>query len=486
MSGPKVSSYELDQRQREALRRQQEAELKRRLEEEHKRRVEINRKTIEDSKAHVSFMQKSIMQKWNALIERAAAMKQVIDIKRIETLSQAMELFLKQFADAQKLAEDLTNTNTCTQLLGNIRDMYDKAEHYIYEENERFDEMNRRAAKEELGKMLAEKEKRRIDEEESKSKAIEIVKNLLMKINAELEIPHFDLPYSFVKRIEMLKSQVRNIQENYKKSTTQQETMLRSLYEHDCRHLVREISSWQALVPLRNQCLALFDALQREPSANVSEMSKQELTKLVCDLQFSLEIRTLQEECSELYSMLGKCVPNGFCLFGKDELVHLRSQLQEEMLEQQSREYIAASVKETMREMGYDLAASKSEDVVEELLFSVHGSTMLRVNCQANGNISMSVGLGTTNAKHDLTISEKENLVDEMTSFCSQYEEIQRRLSTKGVRLNRNIVLRPPEVKYARTIDVSEFGIDSIPSEADTKTTSIGKASRKKMNSMKE
>ena len=91
VSGPKVSSYELDQMRREALRRQQEAELQRRLEEERKHRIEMNRQSIVSCKSQASVIESEILSRWMTLVERAKVMQQKIEESRIITLTDIVK-----------------------------------------------------------------------------------------------------------------------------------------------------------------------------------------------------------------------------------------------------------------------------------------------------------------------------------------------------------------------------------------------------------
>ena len=371
----------------------------------------------------------------------------------------------------------------CTQELAEIRSISKKLSRYIQEENERYDEINRQEARKEFEKIIADKEERERAKQEEEQLEREKAGILFQKIEESLAFLTEEYPESIIQRIEAIKSQMTNIRENYTKSAAQQANMLRSLYERELKKLLHTVDDWNALEPLRTQCTLLCNLLRRSAPLGLREMTKNEIVLLEKELRESLMLVSLRKECIELYDMLGRKEPESIQSMGKKELDKLVVQLKEAKLEQQSRAYIAAAVEETMREMGYDLAASKSEETSQEYLYSVHGSTLLRVNCQPNGNISMSIGLGTKDTGHELSISEKDGLVSDMTTFCTKYEEIQNRLSEKGVRLRRNLVLRPAEAKYARTIDISEFGLDSLTAANRSRSSKKSQANGRKIHS---
>ncbi|MDO4388037.1 MAG: hypothetical protein Q4C31_03150 [Eubacteriales bacterium] len=458
MSGPKVSSYELEMMRREELRKKQEAELKRRLEEERRRRIEMNRQGLERCKTQAGRIAEELISKWKKLAERARVMQQAIDPNKISQLIDAANQLQKTFANSATLSENDENVTRCTQEFARIKSDSEKLLRYIQKEHEKFDEINRQAARKELNEMLAERQNQQEREKQQHKEA----EALAQKIQAELDQLTDAFPVSTVQAINGVRSQLKNIQQHYKRSTAQQFNMLRDLNNHSLWNILRDADAWRALAPLRDHCSELCGLLKCPVPAQLNEMARENLVALEIKLQTEVETMELRRECRELFAMLNWEIPSSVHDLQKSQLKALRAQLNEKVLEQRSRAYVANAVEETMREMGYELAASKPGETEQEHLYTVHGNTMLKVKCQSNGNIAMSIGLGTDDSKHELSITEKASLVDDMTAFCTQYEEIQHKLGEKGVRLNRNLVLRPAEARYAQVFDITEFGLNSV------------------------
>ena len=91
------------------------------------------------------------------------------------------------------------------------------------------------------------------------------------------------------------------------------------------------------------------------------------------------------------------------------------------------------------------------------------GEGILRL--RARDSIAMELG-GLAHEDRIPTEEECDILVDGMEEFCSDFEEIERRLSEKGVVLKSRIMLSPPTVEHAAIINAGDYEI------ADDKTAS--------------
>ena len=463
MSGPKVSSYELEQRRLAELRRQQEEELRRRMEEERRRRIEMDCRIMEKSKAEANQLLRTVKGQCQELITRGRVMQQPIDSPKIDQLDRQIQAFLDRYSNTKKLSQDAGNAVTCTQQLRNLRILVDGVQKTIREENERLDEINRKVARAELTRHMERKSAAASDKAAAEKAAQAAVNDLITKITSELTRLSEDVPSAIAESREKIRDQFQLIQSCFRESPEQQTRMLRNLYEHDVARLVHIADEWRELEPLRQQCRDMCSVLNTACPNGLDTMRKSELLREIDQFNLRIEINELQKECIALYQMLDVKMPPALQGMNKAQLQQLRDQLFEVQLEQRGRAYIAQAVEETMHEMGYNLVASKSVNYTNEHLYIVHDDTVLRVKHAPNGQISMAVGLGTTEANHGLTYTERDRLIPEMQAFCGKFEEIQSKLKEKGVLLKQNIILRPAEGRYAQAINISEFGITSLP-----------------------
>lgn len=472
----------MERARREELRRRQEEELRRRLEEERRRKIESNRKSMESCTTQAKRLGSDAAAKWSKLAEYASVMQGDIDSAQATQFTEAVSRLQKAFANADVLAEKDENAARCTQELVKIRADYDRLLRYIQKKQEQFDEIKRRRARE----MLAGHQNQQRLKNEQERQLREEIAAMGQRLQEKLDQLTDAFPEAIVQGINGVRRQLENIQENYKKSAEQQLNMLRDLNSHSFLGVLRDVDAWRALSPLRERCAQLCDLLGKPVPAQLSEMAKEDLTALEEELQTKVDTIELGRECAELFKMLNREAPPGIDALQKSQLIALRERLNAAVLEQRSRAYVASAVEETMREMGYSLAASKPGEMEQQHLYTVRGNTMLKVQCQSNGNIAMSIGLGTNDPNHELSIGERAALVDEMAAFCTQYEEIQARLGEKGVRLNRNIVLRPAEARYVQTFDVTEFGLGNAASGSVGKGTARAKKDKQRMYMEKE
>ena len=65
-------------------------------------------------------------------------------------------------------------------------------------------------------------------------------------------------------------------------------------------------------------------------------------------------------------------------------------------------------------------------------------------------------------AKEDRIPSAEETdmLTQEMESFCSEFEEFEKRMLAKGIIVGKRIALSPPTAEYASVINVNDYDVD--------------------------
>jgi hypothetical protein len=135
---------------------------------------------------------------------------------------------------------------------------------------------------------------------------------------------------------------------------------------------------------------------------------------------------------------------------------------QYEQVEEQS--YIAKSVDEVMVEMGYNVVGNrevtkKNGKKFRNELYHFSEGTVVNVTYASNGQISMELD-GVDNCDREPTNAECNVLCEEMSEFCGEFQEIEKRLKEKGVILANRISMLPPVYTYAQIINVNDYDMN--------------------------
>jgi hypothetical protein len=143
-----------------------------------------------------------------------------------------------------------------------------------------------------------------------------------------------------------------------------------------------------------------------------------------------------------------------------DILLEKISQLEKQLLEKKEEEYICNSIDDAMVELGYKTVGarnvtSKNGRHFRSELYKVDEGTVVNVTYADDGQVTMELGAADVEDRVP-TDQEKRSLVEDMTKFCGDYAEVERKLKEKGIEPKRISVL-PPYAEYAQIIDVSEF-----------------------------
>lgn len=151
-------------------------------------------------------------------------------------------------------------------------------------------------------------------------------------------------------------------------------------------------------------------------------------------------------------------------VFSMDKLETLKQEVTElehqcEQLEEQR--HISESLDEVMRDMGYHVVGSrevtkKSGRKFRNELYHFSEGAVVNVTYAANGQISMELG-GVDTCDREPSEAECEALCDEMSEFCGNFQEIEKRLKEKGVVLANRISMLPPVEEYAQIINISDY-----------------------------
>jgi len=159
-------------------------------------------------------------------------------------------------------------------------------------------------------------------------------------------------------------------------------------------------------------------------------------------------------------------------VFSMDKLETLRMEVENlekqcEQLEEQR--HISESLDEVMREMGYYVVGrrevvKKSGRKFRNELYHFSEGAVVNITYAANGQISMELG-GVDTFDREPSEAECVALCDEMSEFCGDFQEIEKRLKEKGVILANRISMLPPVEAYAQIINISEY---EMTEEVDT------------------
>lgn len=150
--------------------------------------------------------------------------------------------------------------------------------------------------------------------------------------------------------------------------------------------------------------------------------------------------------------------------FSMDKMETLKQEVKElekqcEQLEEQR--HISESLDEVMCDMGYHVVGSrkvikKSGREFRNELYQFSEGAVVNITYAANGQISMELG-GVDTCDREPSEAECTALCDEMSEFCGDFQEIEKRLKEKGVVLANRISMLPPVEEYAQIINISDY-----------------------------
>lgn len=151
-------------------------------------------------------------------------------------------------------------------------------------------------------------------------------------------------------------------------------------------------------------------------------------------------------------------------VFSMDKIETLKQEVNElehqcEQLEEQ--QHISESLDEVMRDMGYHVVGrrevtKKSGRKFRNELYHFSEGAVVNITYAANGQISMELG-GVDTCDREPSEAECVALCDEMSEFCGDFQEIEKRLKEKGVVLANRISMLPPVEEYAQIINISAY-----------------------------
>lgn len=149
-------------------------------------------------------------------------------------------------------------------------------------------------------------------------------------------------------------------------------------------------------------------------------------------------------------------------------------------------EYIAETIDEVMKEMGYSLigkrevAKKRSGKRFRDELYTFKEGTGVNIRYDDNGQISMELG-GIDTVDRIPNDSEKTKICGDMVEFCGKFNEFEKRLAAKGVVCKGRIKHYPPSEEFATIVNVSDYDSTSSFSTLQTNTRKIQKKQELKM-----
>lgn len=162
-------------------------------------------------------------------------------------------------------------------------------------------------------------------------------------------------------------------------------------------------------------------------------------------------------------------------------------QMELEIVRQHEQTYISECVDQVMSEMGYDLIGTrdvkkKSGKKFHNELFTFNEGTAINVTYSSDGQIAMELG-GISRVDRLPTEEETGILTKDMETFCSEFEEFERRLRAKGIIVGNRVALSPPAAEYAAIININDYDVDSekLISEINVGEKRKAKAVEKRM-----
>lgn len=465
MSGPKASDYTLEQRRQERLQRAQEAERRRReairqAEEEERRRREAERRrreaeirrALEEERRRQEEIRRNTeaitqgIQQANAIVARTREMmkKQMMrmagmglqaDRKKMEDMEKRLEALRKAYSNPRDAAERRGSSavaecqSACDAILHLAGDL--SAQSQMMEAqiaNKTADQ-----ARQELERILArakkEKEERQQAQEKKRQEIVQQVENLAAQIQEEFDEMSGCLPADGIREMEDFRKQLHEILENQNQMPEMQLGQLHNFQKIARARLKKQEARWKEIAQLQNQYAVLCDMLGR--SAGVLSQDPAELTDLCQQASKELENRAIRQQ-------------------------------------------VETALQECMEEMGYSLLGKRkidgmANDAMEcsDMLYHMHGQTVLHVTHSSTGQIAMEIGLGEERHRA-MQESEVNELVQDMVSFCGDYNELQRRLRDKGVVVQQEILRCPAAAEFAHTIDMTEFDVSADAMQHET------------------
>lgn len=198
------------------------------------------------------------------------------------------------------------------------------------------------------------------------------------------------------------------------------------------------------------------------------EKNRDEFSELVSRHMYCCEYLGIPQQMTYV------CSPENF-----KALRETVEQLESQCLQAEEQNYIAKSMDEVMRDMGYRVigdreVTKKSGKRFRNELYHFSEGTAVNITYAAEGQIGMELG-GMDTCDREPTEAEVHVLCDEMTEFCEHVPEIEKRLKDRGILLAKRITQLPPTEDYAQIINVSDYCLKDAVEQFDVSSRRQGR-----------
>ncbi len=426
MSGPKVSSYELERRRQEELRRQY-------LEQQ--RRIEAHRRQQEE---------------FRASIRR--------NIARVETLQ----------AEVNAIVHEIGSNPNCRFNRKAFQNLCAQAESV----NKHSMELHNRS---ELS----------VQDFESCRKALERIIEQLIQQNQKALGERMALESSdFVSSLQSLRS-ITGTQKSPQRTQAQDKAykkQVQETYSTGCSVLAKALADMPEKAEQIHRLQKWLDSevkelggtaqetyqaaadCQREIAHQVNIWKKEENRRREAEARRSELVRRYHYYCGEL--ALPRMSVEELAAQDEHGLESLCATLDNALYRQYEENYIFECINEAMAELGYTLYGKGAKGIRGQYLYRMHGDTVVHVSCSDQGIIAMEVGRAAA-GQRQLDAVEVAEQVQDMETFCGDYAALQQSLARKGVRCRSNLVMSPPHPAYAQVLDTSEYELEkTVETEA--------------------
>lgn len=450
MSGPKDSSYILEQRRREEEARRLEAERRRR--EEERRREEARRREEERRRREEEERRR-----------REAEKKRQESLKAIGSMQGTLKGIKGEMQQILRTAEYMADVQNVTGIMDEINSEIASIDKGIRPYTSQvLDDVLR---KEKEIRNLKEREEKNIVryreedanwKEQTKAAISENMKNLFSNA-PELMTK---------KQLEAQKQQKEKEEQEEKQQLRMleiQEEFAKVLEEvQDEPATVQEVEKKQEAFLQQLECgncsgAELYYGMQEKRLKKLVEICKQNRQARE---QFELLYRDAQITYEAACELAGT-EPQEF-LFTEDSIREMREEtvrLESELLERREAEIVRNEIREVMAELGYEIIGSRETvrkgKEIRHQVFSYGEGTAIDVT-EANGHITMEiVGLDT----EDRAPTEKESieLEGEMISFCDTFDEAEVLMQKRGIMVDKRYGKLPPRREYAKILNMNHF-----------------------------
>lgn len=212
---------------------------------------------------------------------------------------------------------------------------------------------------------------------------------------------------------------------------------------------------------------ALKDITDKTYLKNFNSLNVMPLLKKCNDFsdefsKYSEVFEKLHTEYLSLCQLYGYEIQEYYC--SSESITALENEIQlikDAVSKSDEQNYIRECIDEVMVEMGYSVLGNrevikKNGTHFRNELYSYEDGTAINITYSSDGKIAMELGgIDTTDRLPNKY--ETKKLCEAMTDFCDDFDEFEKRLSAKGVVLNRRISHLPVSEEYAQIINVSDY-----------------------------